>query len=59
MYSERGRYVIIRDIGRYAYNSKGVSADTLKEPRENTELASYPASQIFEIGTTASVALDD
>ena len=28
--------LILRDIGQYAYNSVGVSADTLKWPGENT-----------------------
>ena len=28
--------LILRDIGRYAYNSEGVSADMLKGPGENT-----------------------
>ena len=30
--------LILRDIGRYAYNSEGVSADTLKGSGENTAL---------------------
>ena len=30
--------LILRDSGRYAYNSEGVSADTLKEPGENTDM---------------------
>ena len=29
--------LILRDIGRYAYNSEGVSGDTLKGPGENTD----------------------
>ena len=29
--------LILRDISRYAYNSEGVLADTLKGPGENTE----------------------
>ena len=28
--------LILRDIGQYAYNSVGISADTLKGPGENT-----------------------
>ena len=39
--------LILRDIGLYAYNSKGVSVDTLKGPGENTDEALFTLSFSF------------